>query len=156
LYHFLKSCFRPQSAAASGRPGSGPSRPADNSRWFSGQRPDNNYDDPPPPYSKYSSRPNTAAAPANTAWTPGFLTGAALGGLGAYMLGSSGRRRESPTATSYDWERERARMPRASPMANSGYSSQRRPFFDSDDRGEGSSSFGSMRRSTGLGGSNVR
>lgn len=72
------------------------------------------------------------------------------------MFGNSGRQqREVPTATQYDWERDRARVPRASPMAGY-YPSQRRAFFDSDDRGEGSSSLGSMRRSTGLGGSNVR
>ena len=154
LYSLLKSCFRSRQAGNTRRPGSGPSRPTPGSGWFSGRRPDNRRDDAPPPYSKYPGQPQVDGDPA---WRPGFWTGAALGGLGAYLFGNNAGRRETPTATAYDWERERqGRMPRVSPVANPGYASQRRSFFSSEDRGEGSSNLGSMRRSTGLGGSSVR
>lgn len=156
LYHFLKSCFRHQTAGNTRRPGSGGPWFTSNTGWFSGFRPDDSHNDPPPPYSKYGNRTTP-----DQAWQPGFWTGAALGGLGAYLFSNnSNNRRETPTATTYDWERERARIPHVSPMVNPGYGpsyvSPRRSFFDSDDRGEGPSSLGSMRRSTGLGGSNVR
>lgn len=153
LWHMLKSCFRRQPNNGTRRPSTGHSRPSPGSGWFSGFRPDDDRNDPPPPYTKY---PGASVRPAVGDWRPGFWTGAALGGLGTYLAGNTGRR-DSPTATAYDWER--AHAPRASPVANpgvSGYSTSRRPFFSSDDRGEGPSSLGSMRRSTGLGGSNVR
>lgn len=157
LYSLLKSCLRPRSAVSNTRrPGSGPSRPTPRSGWYSSYRPDDHNNDAPPPYSKHPN--NASQAAANPAWRPDFWTGAALGGLGAYLFSNNAGRRETPaTTTSYDWERERqARMPRVSPVANPGYTSQRRSFFSSDDRGEGSSNLGSMRRSTGLGGSSVR
>lgn len=157
LYSFLRPCFtrRPQAGQNTRRPGTGPSRPNNPSGWFSGYRPDDAPNEPPPPYSKYSNA--SASTAADPGWRPGFWTGAALGGLGTYLLGNQAGRQAPPTATQYDWERERqARMPRVSPMANPGYPTQRRSFFSSDDRGEGSSNLGSMRRSTGFGGSNVR
>ena len=56
----------------------------------------------------------------------------------------------------YDWERER--LSRPTHYSPSSFASGRQSMFDSnsDDRGEGPSNLGSMRRSTGLGGSNVR
>lgn len=157
LYSLLKSCFRSRPAVNNTRrPGSGPSGSSPRSGWYSSYRPDDYNNDAPPPYSKHPN--NASQAAANPAWRPDFWTGAALGGLGAYLFSNNARRRETPaTTTSYDWEHERqARMPRVSPVANPGYTSQRRSFFSSDDRGEGSSNLGSMRRSTGLGGSSVR
>ena len=154
LWHLLRSCFRRQTSTTARRPDTGSSRPPYNTGWFSAFRPEDRHD-PPPPYSKYAS----SAAPARPSiaeWRPGFWTGAALGGLGAYLFGNSGRH-EPPTTTAYDWER--ARMPRVSPMASSGYpvyTTSRRSFFGSDDHGEGPSNLGPMRRSTGLGGSSVR
>ncbi|KIP10992.1 hypothetical protein PHLGIDRAFT_172240 [Phlebiopsis gigantea 11061_1 CR5-6] len=154
IFSFLKSCFQSRQAGNTRRPGSGPSRPTRGTGWFPGYRPDDRHDDAPPPYSKH---PAQSQANADPGWRPNFWTGAALGGLGAYLIGNNARRRETPTTTSYDWERERqARMPRVSPIANPGYASQRRSFFSSEDRGDGSSNLGPMRRSTGLGGSSVR
>ena len=157
LYSILKSCLQSRPTANARRPGSGPSGPSRGFRWSSTHRPDDHTNDAPPPYTKYSNSSYTTRA-ADPAWRPGFWTGAALGGLGAYLAGNNARQRENPTATQYDWERERqGRMPRVSPVANPSYTtSQRRSFFSSEDRGEGSSNLGSMRRSTGLGGSNVR
>ncbi|EKM57889.1 uncharacterized protein PHACADRAFT_171110 [Phanerochaete carnosa HHB-10118-sp] len=154
LWQIIKSCFRRQPDTAARPPGTGPQRPTHGSGWFSGSQPNDNRNDPPPPYTKHPQ--SSAQGPAVGDWRPGFWTGAALAGTGGYLLASAGRR-DPPTATAYDWER--AHMPRASPMAMpdyTGYTMSRRSFFNSDGRGEGSSSLGSMRRSTGLGGSSVR
>lgn len=155
LWHFLKSCFRRHSSTTARRPDTGPPRPTNNPGWFSAFRPEDRHD-PPPPYSKYAS----GAAPAGPSigeWRPGFWTGAAMGGLGAYLFGSSGRHDPPTATTSYDWERER--MPRVSAVAGPGYpgyTTSRRSFFSSGDRSEGPSNLGPMRHSTGLGGSSVR
>lgn len=115
-------------------PGSNPG----SSRWFPGDhRDDNNSFGAPPPYSK-TTAPDSYAV--GSTWRPGFWTGAALGGAGATLLNRNNNQRQQQERQSYDWERERS-------------SSYRRP---SEDRGEGPSNLGSMRRSTGLGGSNVR
>ncbi|KAJ6513193.1 hypothetical protein C8R45DRAFT_962762 [Mycena sanguinolenta] len=145
IYSFLQSCMRGPQNRAGARPD--PPRPG-NSGFFPGGFPGGyNNDDtsaPPPPYSK---GPPTA----NEGWRPGFWTGAALGGLGAHLFSN----RQNQNSRAYDWERRQtARSP-----PSSGFFGQRstgRHYQDQDDRGEGSSNLGSMRRSTGLGGSSVR
>ena len=158
LYAFLKSCFEGRTRSTGSqrprRPGPGPG-----SSWFSGihrgGRPGGT--DPPPPYTKYPTN-SAGAAAQDQNWRPGFWTGAALGGLGTYLLNN--RRQDTQTRTDYDprydWERSRTgAFSRPSPFSSS-YSTQRRTTFSSDDRGEGPSNLGSMRRSTGIGGSSVR
>ena len=134
LYSFLKSCLRRDTAHRQT-----PNHRPDGSGWFSGGPRGYNSRPPPPPYSK------DPVTPGNNSWTPGFWTGAALGGLGTYLM-SDRRRTEEPRM--YDWER--ARNPRA-PLFGGGRMSR-----NSEDRGEGSSNLGAMRRSTGFGGSTVR
>lgn len=152
LYTFIKSCFEGRGTTAARRPrrpGPGPG-----SGWFPGtyrtDRPDGA--DAPPPYSKYAPNAGSAQQPG---WRPGFWTGAALGGLGTYLM--SDRRQAPPSTTAYDWERQRQGQgtSRPSPFSSS-YTTQRRTGFSSDDRGEGPSNLGQMRRSTGIGGSSVR
>ncbi|OCH94863.1 DUF1183-domain-containing protein [Obba rivulosa] len=158
FYSVLKPCF-------SGRAGrTGPSTsarprppPGPGSGWFSGgSRPDDRTD-PPPPYSKHPS--SDTSSPRGEGWQPGFWTGAALGGLGTYLLNRRERERARPPTAAYDWESERAfrAAPPVQPASPSGWSSnwagRRAPNVD---RGEGPSDLGRTRRSTGLGGSNVR
>lgn len=138
LYSFLKSCFG--SSRTRSPPGPRPYNPSyGRPSWFPGGH---DYSDPPPPYPKPST---------DEGWRPGFWTGAALGGLGTHLFNSARR----PQATRYDWERDRftqgAFRPTTPPTS---FTSGRQ--HSSDDRGEGSSNLGSMRRSTGFGGSNVR
>ena len=94
--------------------------------------------DEPPPYPKPEG---------NQGWRPGFWTGAALGGFANHLIN---RQRPEPRVApvAYDWER----VPGAS------FFGGRRtpPVARYDDRGEGPSNLGAMRRSTGLGGSTVR
>lgn len=141
------SCFRrnatnrgPQAPNTGPRPGFSGHNDS-GSGWFPGSMGD---DQAPPPYSKYQQ----GSGPQAQGWTPGFWTGAALGGLANHLWNRNPRddRRER---TQWDWERPRGSMFGASPPT-----SRRR--FDNDNRGEGPSNLGSMRRSTGLGGSNVR
>lgn len=152
LYTALKSCFtRRDSATTAGRPHRG-TRPRDDpnrgsgSSWFPGGFDSTTRPRPPPP--PYSSK---NVPEEGRGWMPGFWTGAALGSLGTYF--ASGRRTEPEPPRAYDWERARgtsssffSRRPAPSPP----------PHSNSDDRGEGSSNLGPMRRSTGYGGSNVR
>lgn len=147
LYSFLKSCWRRQPDTL--RPRNRPARPDTGSGWFPGPYHDDGHRyDPPPPYSKTSSPQGTGEG-----WRPGFWSGAALGGLGTYLFNNAGSR-DARTQRSYDWEHRRT--PMNAPSFTT-YTSQRRTYSASEDRGEGSSSgLGSMRRSTGLGGSNVR
>jgi hypothetical protein len=135
LYSLFRSCLRdPERRARAPQP-PGP-RPG-SSGWFPGGL-DDDPTAPPPPYSKNPS------APANQGWMPGFWTGAALGGLGTHFFNSY---RQSgytePRATPWDWEREQT------------YGRRRGTAF-AEDRGEGSSNLGAVRRSTGIGGSSVR
>ncbi|KAH9838682.1 uncharacterized protein C8Q71DRAFT_807720 [Rhodofomes roseus] len=158
LYSFLKSCFTSRTGSSSSS-GSRP-RPPDTgpgSGWF-GSNGDHSpgTHDAPPPYTKYPTGSTPGVNP-----MPGFWTGAALGGLGTYLFNRGQRERVQPRPSAYDWEHDR--LFRASPSAafeqpprESGGGFGRRAAFTSDDRGEGSSNLGSMRRSTGLGGSNVR
>ena len=141
LYSVYLSCRNnrntrvPRPSSNTPRPGSG------SNHWFPGDY-HNNHSGPPPPYTK-----NSQDAPAWQNWRPGFWTGAALGGL-ANHLWNGPRTEAPPRRTAYDWERVR------SPFIGrgSGYSQPTSEY----DRGEGSSNLGPMRRSTGLGGSNVR
>lgn len=137
-YSFLKSCF--------GRPTTTnrrPQNPGDrrgSSGWFPGSYGDDYA--PPPPYTKTTT---------DQGWRPGFWTGAALGGLGAHLFNNRRPRNDDvppppPTRRLWDWENSRG----------SGVFGRRRTSYEPDDRGEGPSNLGTMRTSTGLGGSNVR
>lgn len=98
-------------------------------RYFPGD-----FQGPPPPYTKDPS--------STDGWRPGFWTGAALGALGGSLLNRS---QSLPRA--YDWERSDARFRTA----------QRRvSFYGDGDRREGPSNMGSLRTSTGYGGSSSR
>jgi hypothetical protein len=97
--------------------------------------------DPPPPYSKQTSG-------GGQGWRPGFWTGAAVGGLANHFF-TRQQARPAPAPVVYDWE---DRIPGVSFLRGG-----RAPVATNyEDRGEGSSNLGAMRRSTGLGGSNVR
>lgn len=161
LYQIIKSCFSRRGRNAT------PSRPASRpsgGSWFPGHHSDNT-EPPPPPYSRHR-KPFPSES---VGWTPGFWTGLTLGGLGASMWG---RRRDpvppvAPRRSFWDWERpydwgrwSTARQA-ASPATPSGgwfrgagSGSQR--TWSNDNRGEGTSSMGAMRSSTGWGGSSVR
>ena len=158
LYKFILPCFE------NGRTGALPPRsrppPSSGSGWFSR----NFYDDfrrppPPPPYSKYPDN-NTGTGSASQVRGDqdrfGFWSGAALGGLGTYFL--TRQRNSGSEPRRYDWENDRFRDysrrdpdPQA-PRASGAYSSQQ---SWSNGRA-GPSNLGSMRRSTGYGGSTVR
>lgn len=136
LYQWTLSCLRRNDTTRSTPPPTVP-RPGSGftGGWFPGGM--DNHSSPPPPYSKN-------AAPENQGWRPGFWTGAAVGGALNHALNRrQAQQQPVPAGSSYDWERPQAR----SSIFSSGRSS---------DRGEGSSNLGSMRRSTALGGSNVR
>lgn len=139
-YKILRSCWNSRAPATmptrSASRGSFPS----NRGWFPGG--DSDSQAPPPPYSKTASTPTEA-------WQPGFWTGAALGGMGTYLMNRNNRQERSPTRNAPPrraWDWEQTAPPRTSPRAR----------FDDMDRGEGSSNLGSMRSSTGYGGSRVR
>ncbi|EIN03784.1 DUF1183-domain-containing protein [Punctularia strigosozonata HHB-11173 SS5] len=146
LYGFLKSCLGRRPNGTTGGPS--PQRP---SGWFPGGFGGGlgGPTDPPPPYTPSNTDPKAST---QQGWRPGFWTGTALGAAAAYMMGQGNRRAASGDmwrdAREYDWERERSRRPLAR-----GFSSGSRW---SEDRGEGPSNLGSMRRSTGFGGSSVR
>jgi len=117
-----------------------PRRSSGSNHWFPGDYYDNQ-SGPPPPYRK-----NPQDAPTWQNWRPGFWTGAAVGGLANHWW--NGPRTQAPIRrTVYDWERP-SFFGRSS-------GSNRQPTHDHD-RDEGSSNLGSMRHSTGLGGSTVR
>ncbi|KAG7451206.1 DUF1183-domain-containing protein [Guyanagaster necrorhizus] len=132
-YSFLKSCF--------GQPTITNRRPQNHgpSGWFPGSYGDDYA--PPPPYTK---------SPADQGWRPGFWTGAALGGLGAHFFNNRRPRNEEPpprpTRRFWDWENSRA----------SSILGRRGANYEFENRGEGPSNLGTMRSSTGFGGSNVR
>jgi len=137
LYSFIQSCLRTPRNVVGGRPD--PRQPGPG---FPGGFPGSFNDDPsaPPPYSKNPT-------PQNEGWRPGFWTGAFLGGLGTHFFNN---RQNQHT---YDWERERTQRTPPGSMFGQRRSAAR---YSSEDRGEGSSNLGSMRQSTGFGGSNVR
>jgi len=133
VYGFVNSCLRGNSNSGR-RPQAPPHHPG-GSGWFPGGYHDEDTNIPPPPYSKTSP-----AASWNSGWRPGFWTGAALGGLGAALFNNRGQAPQMvPRPASYDWEYNRLFSQRSS-----------------EDRGEGPSNLGAVRRSTGLGGSNIR
>lgn len=157
LYKFILPCLEngrrtspPRSRPPPGGPGSG---------WFSG----NFYDDfrrpPPPPYTKHpDNNTGTGSIPhvRGDQERYGFWSGAALGGLGTYLL--TRQRNSGSERRRYDWENERFRDfshrdpdPQA-PRASGAFSSQQ---SWSDGRA-GPSNLGSMRRSTGYGDTTVR
>jgi len=145
-WSFFKSCFRGTNFSSRPRPPPLGPRPR-GSGWFPGDHDDHNNGaapPPPPPYSK-----NAPAEPGAQGWRPGFWTGAALGGLGAQLLNN--RRQavnpEPPNRVPWDWE-----QPTRRPSMFGGG----RVSSSSEGRGEGSSSLGGLRSSTGLGGSRVR
>ena len=155
LYKLLRPCFEGRNRVLlprTPRPG-----PSSNSGWFPWGH-DDPRRPPPPPYSKFSS--NTDSTTGSQARGDqnrfGFWSGAALGGLGTYLL--TRQREPEPRPRRYDWEDERyfARPdPGPAPRA-SGPSSRQQPLSRPWESREGSSSLGSMRRSTGYGGSTVR
>lgn len=154
LFSFLKSCWRHSSSSHPADRPSGP-RPSPRSGRFPGDYRHEGYpSDPPPPYSKTSSPFGASSA---EGWRPGFWTGAALGGLGTYLMGAN--RQDAPRQHTYDWERPRGYATASTPDTSYG---THRHAYHRDERGEGSSSgttrssLGSMRRSTGFGGSSVR
>ncbi|KAF8635182.1 hypothetical protein AX15_000514 [Amanita polypyramis BW_CC] len=139
---------RPGVQPSSGpRPGGGGGGGSDSSQrnFFPG-----GYDDPPPPYTDDRKRNQSDGV-----WRPGFWTGAALGGLATHWFNRTPSQAQPPPATPYDWERERSyQIPFASrPLRRV---TPVRSVRDDDDRSEGPSNLGSIRRSTGFGGTNVR
>ncbi|KAH8094558.1 hypothetical protein BXZ70DRAFT_364659 [Cristinia sonorae] len=171
LYNLFKSCFtRPRPSSSS----SSSSRPRNNrpggdggggwSSWFPGS-PHNpgqgHNNDPPPPYSK--SNNDASARNGNATWSPGFWTGATLGGLGTYLWNANNgqleRRRPPPPPppVAYDWEYERVGRASAFRAPATGFGAgYGGASAYGEDRGEGPSDLGRMRRATGFGGSSVR
>ncbi len=152
LYKLLRPCFDGRRRVSPPRaPRPGPS--SNHGGWFPW-----GHDDPrrpPPPYSKYP--PSTDSATGSQVRGDqdrfGFWSGAALGGLGTYLL--TRQREPEPRPRRYDWENEPyfARPdPVPVPPRASGSSSRQQPW----ESREGPSNLGSIRRSTGYGGSTVR
>ncbi len=145
VYSFVKSCLRTRGSNATSRdnPQPGGGRP--------GRFPGDYRSNPPPPYTKNAGDSSTSSG----GWKPGFWTGALLGGLAdnLYNRNSNQNRAAQP---SYDWERSNS-QPRPSFFGTgSGFTSGPTRRSSGDDRGEGSSNLGATRRSTAIGGSNVR
>jgi hypothetical protein len=157
LNKFILPCFengRRVSPPRSRPPPSSGSGPG----WFSRSFYDG-FRRPPPPYSKY---PDNNMGTGSTSQVRGdqdrfgFWSGAALGGLGTYFM--TRQRNSGSEPRRYDWENDRFRDysrrdpdPQA-PRASAAFSSQQ---SWSNGRA-GPSNTGSMRRSTGFGGSTVR
>lgn len=141
----ILSCLNNGNSRRASRQSGNAPRPSSGSGWFPGDHYNNQSGPPPPPYSK-----NSPNATGWENWRPGFWTGAVTGGL-ANELWNRTRTEVPRRQTAYDWERF---QPRASSFGSS--SSYREPAPSDNNRGEGSSNLGPMRRSTGLGGSNVR
>ncbi|KAL0574738.1 hypothetical protein V5O48_007222 [Marasmius crinis-equi] len=131
----------------------GPGPGFSSSNWFPGGYDDdrNDRNDPPPPYS--ANKHGTAAQ----GWRPGFWTGAMVGGLADRFIFNNNNRRDRdhtetrPTRRMWDWERPATSARPAQPATG-----WRSWSSGADDRGEGTSDLGTMRRSSGLGGSTVR
>lgn len=144
-YSFLKSCLRRTEAPVTGttrnnRPGGTPGPGGS----FPGHFDDHLGGDAPPPYSKDVPRNDGA-------WRPGFWTGAVVGGLAdRYLFRNQSPREDARDRSRRQWDWERTRQ--SAPVFGGG----RAWASNSDDRGEGSSNLGSMRRSSGFGGSSSR
>lgn len=151
LYSFFKSCFQntdptrraPHRSGNTPRPSSG-----SGAGWFPGGYRDD-HTNPPPPYTKTEQNSTSQGG-----WQPGFWTGAFLGGTANHLWNRNNNQNQAPQRQSYDWERFRA--PQSSFFGTSGVNSRQTRRNEDDDRGEGTSNLGAMRRSTGIGGSNVR
>ena len=165
IYNALKSCFGSRTRTDT-RGGSTPRAPpprGPGSGWFSGWGTHPDSYDPPPPYTKHAPHSGQGVGDAG-GWRPGFWTGAALGWLGTQWMNRQREQQYVRAPGMYDWEAERMfapRVVRTAPLASPSSASwwggaARRRGFDDGDRGEGPSDLGRMRRSTGLGGSNVR
>lgn len=147
FYSFFKSYFGNDSGPRA-PPRMGPN-PRPSSDWFPGSYRDDNTN-PPPPYTKHDQNSSSQGG-----WRPGFWTGAMVGGLANHLWSrNSNGERTIAQRRSYDWERFRARA--QTPFFGGGANSRQRRGEESDDRGEGSSNLGTVRRSTGIGGSKVR
>ena len=170
VYKFLQHFFLSREWSGSRRPqtgnrGTGP-RPrgpgfGSGSNWFGGRDHPRRHPSPPPPYVK--DGPTSSGTQAQGSG-PGFWTGVATGGLGSYIYNRTRQPgpQPQPQSTTWDWERPRmARSsgwfgqsePQPSAFPSNGWGSTAR---SDDNRGEGSSNLGSMRTSTGFGGSHVR
>jgi len=153
LYSFVKSCFRRNNRTARGPRTGSNSQPS--SGWFPGSYRDDrdgHNNGPPPPYTKRAE----SAAPPQGGWQPGFWTGTLFGGLANHLWNRNNNNNNDQNRAaqqSYDWERFRS-QPQSS-LFGSGFTA-RPPRRVDDDRGEGSSNLGALRRSTGIGGSTVR
>ena len=170
LYKFVLPCFESGRRVSPPRPrpppGSG-SGSGSGSGWFSGSY----YDDfrrPPPPYSKHNST-GTGGGAGSTSQVRGdqerfgFWSGAALGGLGTYFL-TRQRNPGSSESRRYDWENDRFRAgdfsrrgdpdPQAPRASGAAFSPSQQSSWSNSRAGP--SNLGSMRRSTGFGGSTVR
>ncbi|KAN0138936.1 hypothetical protein V8E53_003324 [Lactarius tabidus] len=154
LYKFLRPCFEGRNRVWPPRPPR--PGPSSNSGWFP-----RGYDDrrrpPPPPYSKYpTSTDSSTGSVQGDQDRFGFWSGAALGGLGTYLL--TRQRAPEPQPRRYDWEEERYfSRPDSGPVPRtSGSSPRQQPMGRSWESREGPSNLGSTRRSTGYGGSTVR
>jgi hypothetical protein len=137
VYCFLKSYTRADPAHTASSSSNHPDFRPGGGGWFPGGHQDPPNYPPPPPY------PKGPEEQPRRPWEPGFWTGAALGGLGTYF--ATNRRRTEPASVTFD-----------NRFVGRPWSSGRRSSRDSDDKGEGSSNLGSIRRSTGFGGTNVR
>ncbi|KAI0709785.1 hypothetical protein C8Q76DRAFT_80283 [Earliella scabrosa] len=165
IYNAVKSCFGSRTRTDT-RGGSTPRAPpprGPGSGWFSGWGTHPDSYGPPPPYTKHAPHSGQGVGDAG-GWRPGFWTGAALGWLGTQWMNRQREQQHVRAPGMYDWEAERMfapRVVRTAPLASPSSASwwggaARRRGFDDGDRGEGPSDLGRMRRSTGLGGSNVR
>jgi SOCE-associated regulatory factor of calcium homoeostasis len=133
--------------------------PSSGSGWFSRGFYGDSRRPPPPPYSKYSDSHTGTGSTSEVRGDQerfGFWSGATLGGLGTYFLT---RQRDSGSEPRrYDWENDRSRdfsqrdPDYQAPRASGAFSPQQ----SSSDGRAGPSNLGSMRRSTGFGGSTVR
>ncbi|KAF9643587.1 DUF1183-domain-containing protein [Thelephora ganbajun] len=155
-YNFIRSRRPPTGNAGTGPRPWGPGF-GGGSGWFSGRDHRRRSPSPPPPYSKDGP---SSSRTGGQGGGPGFWTGVAAGGLGSYLYNRVTQPRTQPQPATWDWERpEVARssgwfgQPQSQPAFTPRWGSTSR--FD-DNRGEGSSNLGSMRTSTGFGGSHVR
>lgn len=147
-----------KSCSENGRRGSPPrSRPEPGSGsggWFPGSFHDDFRPPPPPPYSRYPDKNAGTGSSSQVRGDQdrfGFWSGAALGGLGTYLW--TRQRNSGSEARRYDWENDRFSRRDPDPQAPRANGAQQ---SWSSNSGAGPSNLGSMRRSTGYGGSTVR
>jgi len=160
LYKVVLPCLGNDRSTSPPRPRPPPgSGSGSGSGWFPGSFNDDMRHPPPPPYSRHPDNKNTGSGSSSSSQVRGdqdrfgFWSGAALGGLGTYFLT---RQRDSGSEPRrYDWENERF-----SPRRDHDYQAPRpsgsaQQSWNGNSRA-GPSNLGSMRRSTGFGGSSVR